>query len=422
MNQLDLLTLKVEHHTTECVSVKPRMRSRGTQVNDNIFGWKLVDAASSPICATRKRKEMTSRNWIVTTPISSNEKNSSTCNHACSTPLKSPAHVNTTRKRKRLTFDESMSPVPCISGHDDESYRLPSTICVSSETSVNLSSPCPFHLRNSHAERERARTVMERHSKIYLGVDQDWLSVLHLITYKMEKLYNSDRNLDTIYIVFLVLRKLKLNGSFDILGHVFHISVSQAAKIFRKHLPFLSDHLQELIVWPSSNSIKKTLPVGFRKSFRKVETIGDCLEIEIQKPTSAFAQALKWSSYKSANTIKYFVSITPNGIYNFCSKGYGGRTTDEMITSNCGYLNVVRPHTEVMVDRGFKKIEPMVLSRKATLVRPPSVSASQKLSKKDFLSARKIAGLRIHVEREIRRIREFKFLAPHAVLNNRWCV
>ncbi|KAK4017252.1 hypothetical protein OUZ56_032199 [Daphnia magna] len=191
VNQLDLLTLKVEHHTTECVSVKPRMRSRGTQVNDNIFGWKLVDAASSPICATRKRKEMTSRNWIVTTPISSNEKNSSTCNHACSTPLKSPAHVNTTRKRKRLTFDESMSPVPCISDHDDESYRLPSTICVSSETSVNLSSPCPFHLRNSHAERERARTVMERHSKIYLGVDQDWLSVLHLITYKMEKCYVS---------------------------------------------------------------------------------------------------------------------------------------------------------------------------------------------------------------------------------------
>jgi hypothetical protein len=70
---------------------------------------------------------------------------------------------------------------------------------------------------------------------------------------------------------------------------------------------------------------------------------------------SAFAQVLTWSSYKSANNIKYFVSITPNGIYNFCSKGYGGRTTDEMITSNCGYLNVIRQHTEVMVDRGFKK-------------------------------------------------------------------
>jgi hypothetical protein len=70
---------------------------------------------------------------------------------------------------------------------------------------------------------------------------------------------------------------------------------------------------------------------------------------------SAFAQVLTWSSYKSANNIKYFVSITPNGIYNFFSKGYGGRTIDEMITSNCGYLNVIRQHTEVMVDRGFKK-------------------------------------------------------------------
>lgn len=61
----------------------------------------------------------------------------------------------------------------------------------------------------------------------------------------------------------------------------------------------------------------------------------------------------------------------------------------------------------------------MVLARKAKLVRPPSVSASPKLSKQDVLSARKITGLRIHVERAIRKIREFKFPAPHAVLNSR---
>jgi hypothetical protein len=73
-----------------------------------------------------------------------------------------------------------MSPVPCISGHDDESYRLPSTTCVSSETSLNLSSSCPFYLRKRLAERSVARTLMERHSKIFLAVDQDWLSVLNL--------------------------------------------------------------------------------------------------------------------------------------------------------------------------------------------------------------------------------------------------
>lgn len=39
--------------------------------------------------------------------------------------------------------------------------------------------------------------------------------------------------------------------------------------------------------------------------------------------------------------------------------------------------------------------------------------------KKDVLSARKIAEVRIHVKWAIRRIREFKLLAPHAVLNYR---
>ena len=37
--------------------------------------------------------------------------------------------------------------------------------------------------------------------------------------------------------------------------------------------------------------------------------------------------------------------------------------------------------------------------------------------KKDVLSSRKIAALRIHVERLIRRIREFLFLSPHACIN-----
>ena len=164
--------------------------------------------------------------------------------------------------------------------------------------------------------------------------------------------------------------------------------------------------------------LHRAMPIGFRKSFKKVAGIGDCLEISIQKPTDAFEQALTWSEYKKGNTIKYYVAISPNGLFMFCSVGYGGRATDELIFSHCGFLYKLKEGMHIMVDRGFKKIESMVLQKGCVIVRPPSVSDGKQLTKQQVLTGRKIAGVRFHVERAIRRIREFKFLAPHACVQH----
>lgn len=101
----------------------------------------------------------------------------------------------------------------------------------------------------------------------------------------------------------------------------------------------------------------------------------------------------------------------------FCFNGYGGRATDEMIVSHSGFLDNLQPGMEIMVNRGLKTIATMVLERRARLVRPPSVSEEKQLSKDQVLTGRRIAGVRIHVERAIRRICEFRFIGPHAHLH-----
>jgi hypothetical protein len=60
----------------------------------------------------------------------------------------------------------------------------------------------------------------------------------------------------------------------------------------------------------------------------------------------------------------------------------------------------------------------MVIEKGCRVVRPPSVTKGKQLSKEDVLTGRKIAGVRIHVERAIRRLREFKFLSPTACIHN----
>ncbi|KAJ8928331.1 hypothetical protein NQ314_019115 [Rhamnusium bicolor] len=180
----------------------------------------------------------------------------------------------------------------------------------------------------------------------------------------------------------------------------------------------MAEYMKKLIFWPLKSSIQRNLPIPFRMLFSKVQSIVDCLEIEIQKPTSALHQALTWSDYKKCNTVKYLISATPDGFINFISCGYGGRVSDVALLEDCGYLNVLPENSVVMADRGFKQIEPLLNAKNCTLVRPPSVTSDKLMTEDEVALTKRIASVRIHIERVIKRIRDFKLLSPHATVNS----
>lgn len=324
-----------------------------------------------------------------------------------------------TRKRGRSSKGKAASPMNLSAhvGSTDVDDTASSTTDGSEESDDESDSPSPSdEWIKSH--RNHTRETMMRYPRTYMGLDLDWADgLIQLLSYKIKRAENC--SLNSKDMVMIVLRKLKLDESFEVIGHAFGVSKQYVSQIFKKYLPFISDHLYELVVWPKKESTTNALPVSFRKSFRDIESIIDCFEIEIEVPSSAFFQALTWSSYKHCNTIKYLVSITPNGIINFISLGYGGRISDELITTQSGYLDVLksRAPVTVMADRGFKRIEKHLLEIDCKLVRPPSVDANVKQTQEQILFGRKVAGTRIHVERAIRRIREFKYLAPHACVD-----
>ncbi|KYN50570.1 hypothetical protein ALC57_07107, partial [Trachymyrmex cornetzi] len=189
--------------------------------------------------------------------------------------------------------------------------------------------------------------------------------------------------------------------------------------IFRETLPVLALHLKKLIIWPITTSIRRNLPREFRGKYYNVQSIIDCLEIEIQKPTNPVHQSITWSEYKKCNTLKYLISATPDGHINFISEGFGGRITDAAIVEESQYLQKLPDGCAVMADRGFKHIDHMLQKKKCILIRPPSVSSDKKLSKAEVLETKRIASLRIHIERVIRRIREFSILKPHSGIHHR---
>ncbi|EAT34998.1 AAEL012805-PA [Aedes aegypti] len=136
------------------------------------------------------------------------------------------------------------------------------------------------------------------------------------------------------------------------------------------------------------------------------------------KPSSPVLQSITYSQYKSCNTLKYLISCTPCGLVTFISKAFPGRASDQKIVRKSGYLSLIKPGAGVLADRGFKNVASDVASAGGVLIRPPSVSNDEPLSKEDSLLAKEIASVRIHIERLIRRFREFNMCAPHAEISS----
>lgn len=251
--------------------------------------------------------------------------------------------------------------------------------------------------------------LINNNLKAYTGVPQEWNMMLERIS------VISDINITNIK---LSLMKIRCQDTFERLSEQFGMSVSNASIIFNKTVPVLAHLLKKLVYVPESSNIKKILPIPFRTSYNHVIAIIDAFEIQIEKPSDPEYQSLTWSEYKKCNTLKYLISCTPDGFINFISKGFGGRISDELLFQESGLLEELPEACAVMADRGFKNIVPLLDDKNIELIRPPSVNSGVKLSQSDVLQGKRIAALRIHIERVIGRIREFDFLKPHAVVNH----
>ena len=180
------------------------------------------------------------------------------------------------------------------------------------------------------------------------------------------------------------------------------------SKIVRTWLPKLSNVFTKLIIWPEREALRENLPTCFT-SFKNYVCIIDCTEIYIERPLNLNARAQTFSNYKSHNTIKYLIGITPAGAVSFLSAGWGGRASDKEITLKSGFLDKLTHGDCVLADQGFL-VEEELATRGALLCIPVFTRGKKQMTAKDIDISRQIAHVRIHVERVIGRLKKFKIL------------
>jgi len=164
--------------------------------------------------------------------------------------------------------------------------------------------------------------------------------------------------------------------------------------------------MQPLVMWPSRESLRKTMPMEFRSIFgTKVAVIIDCFEVFTDRLSNLLARAQTWSSYKHHNTVKFLIGCFPQGAISLISRGWGGRVSDKHLTENCGLLNKLLPGDIVLADRGFD-IQESIGMMCAEVKIPAFTKGKSQLSATDVQTTRKLAHLRIHIERVIGVVRQ----------------
>ncbi len=205
--------------------------------------------------------------------------------------------------------------------------------------------------------------------------------------------------------LLLTLMRLRLGLSGQDLAYRFGVHPSTVSRKFEFVVGVLHSKLKFLIMWPDRDALRKTMPLVFRKHYPNCTVIIDCFEIFIQRPTALFARAQTYSQYKHHNTVKYLIGITPQGSVSYISDGWGGRTSDKYITEHCSFLSNLVPGDLILADRGFD-ISDLVGSYCSTIKMPAFTRGKAHLTGIEVEQTRKIANVRIHVERVIGNIRK----------------
>lgn len=220
----------------------------------------------------------------------------------------------------------------------------------------------------------------------------------------------SNRKLRLVDEFLMVLMRLRLGLILNDLEFRFKISASRISRIFNGWINIMEKGLKSTVFLPPLSTLQLKIPNCFRK-FEDTRIILDCTEIFIQTPSSLDNKSQTYSHYKSHNTFKALIGISMTGAVVFVSNLYGGSASDVYITRKSGLLDLLEKGDAVMVDKGFVHLTSNFQPKGVKMYCPPFLKAVEKRFTKDQVEfTRRVASARIHVERKMEQIKNFRIL------------
>ncbi len=186
----------------------------------------------------------------------------------------------------------------------------------------------------------------------------------------------------------------------------FGVSQSTVSRITNTWINFLYLQFKEIDLWPSKDVILSYMPKSFKDQYPSTRVIIDATEIYVEQPRLPELQQMTFSNYKNDNTYKALIGISPSGAIIFVSKLYPGSISDKELTRQSGILELLEPGDSIVADKGFD-IEEYLIPLGVKLNIPPFLRGKTQFDHSEVVVTRRVASLRIHVERAMERIKNF---------------
>ena len=218
--------------------------------------------------------------------------------------------------------------------------------------------------------------------------------------------------------VFFLLFVLRTGSTLRLSSTLFGVSESTGGRAFTTWLNFLHLSLQPVVHLPAARNVVQSAPGNFKlRDLGSVAIVLDATEIPLDKVWQTDAAYATFSNYKGKTTGKILLGITPAGAICFISDVFGGRITDGDLIKQSGIIGKLVGEGfggkgyHVMADRGFNGMAQLLMAAGMHYVAPPSKRKDEKqFVRDDAKITRDVANLRIHVERAIGAVKQWRFL------------
>lgn len=236
------------------------------------------------------------------------------------------------------------------------------------------------------------------------------LDAFNLLLEKMENSDGAKISKENRLLIFLF--KMKLGIPFGAIGILFGVHRTSISRIFYETLDNLAQACKNFVFWPSRATVDNRMPEEFKEFYKNCRCIIDCTEIKIDAPSNVSQANYYWSHYKKSPTLKFLVACSPDGLITFVSETFGGRTTDVQITNQSGLLDLLQPGDLILADKGFPEIQTKLdeEGNGIVIVMPPFLH-NKTFTANEVRETKKVASVRIHIERIMQRIKIYRILA-----------
>ena len=196
-----------------------------------------------------------------------------------------------------------------------------------------------------------------------------------------------------------VLTLMRLDLFQKDLADGFNVSETTVSVVFNTWIRHMRIELEPLICF-------QCLPNIFRELYPRTVLIIDAVEFRVESPSSLDMQSVCYSSYKGTTTLKGLVGLSPTGALGFLSELYTGSISDKELTKMSNVIDCLDLGDDVMADKCFD-IQDDFAAKGVTVNIPSFLKGKTQFSREEMEHNKKIASLRIHVERCIERMKNW---------------